>query len=171
MLTKQVDFARLKWTYQHEQLLQGQWGWSSKNRVFNQYIVFHENHKCTFKDALNTTVHETRSCSWGIEKTTAQLTLNLDDKWKDGGFANPDAWKPVGGAANKNATLIAKAEHPPINALFFGSWGWSTDGKNVNAHLLLHPEDKCEFRDHNNKTVTGDNANPKHIPWCTWKIN
>ena len=43
ILTKDVDFARLKWTYQHEKLLEGQWGWSSKDRVFNSYIVFQEN--------------------------------------------------------------------------------------------------------------------------------
>lgn len=138
------------------------------------YVVFFENHVCIFKDALNTTIHgDTQPCSWSIEKTTAQLTMSMDDKWLEGGFADPTAWEPetdggATGAENTKATLIGKGKHPPINALFFGSWGWSTDGKNHNAHLLLHPEDKCDFRDHNNETVTGDDT---HIPWCTWKID
>ena len=92
ILTKDVDFPRLKWTYQHEKLLEGQWGWASKDRVFNSYIVFNENQTCIFKDALNTTIHKTRECSWGIEKDTAQLTLSMDDEFKQGSFANPDAW-------------------------------------------------------------------------------
>ena len=108
ILTKDVDFARLKWTYQHQKLLEGQWGWSSKDRVYNMYVVFFENHECIFKDALNTTIHEQRACHWHVEMTTSRLSMTMDDAWMQGGFANPDAWKPAGGADNTDATLIGK---------------------------------------------------------------
>jgi hypothetical protein len=82
---------------------------------------------------------------------------------------------------------INKVNQPPIEALLYGSWGWSSDSKEVTAHVVFLPDTaekqdgtdpatdcpngkclKCQFKDHWNKLVTGPG---KAIPWCHWYID
>ncbi len=95
-------------------------------------------------------------------------------------YSNPYGYE----ASVGRPAWIMKTAHPPIEALLYGSWGWSTDGNETSAHIVFHPDMEtdatrvvaddgqswltCEFRDHNNVTVTGQDM---PVPWCNWKIN
>ena len=113
-----------------------------------------------------------------MREGVAQLKMQLADFYTDNNFANKDGWMQHATAASLPSgsvitdetfsAWIAKDKHPDIETLLYGSWGWSTDLENVTAHVLFHPESKCEFMDHNNVTVTGaDNM----VPWCEWRVD
>ena len=175
-----------------ELLMEGQWGWSSNGAVpMNAYVAFDRNHTCWFLQALNATLHpEWGTCEWEITiiedhddatPPTGQLRMNLDDNWMREGFADPLGHR----AEVARPAWINKFNQPPIEALLYGSWGWSTDGTEVTAHLVFLPDMddtpdvphdncpnnvclKCQFMDHNNVLVTGAGL---PIPWCHWYID
>ena len=183
-----------------ELLLEGQWGWSSVGKEpMNAYIAFDRNHTCWFLQALNATLYPERgTCEWEVVLTNVtgttdsdgktsvtrltQLKLHLDDKWMQEKFADPLGYD----AAVNRPAWINKFNQPPIEALLYGSWGWSSDGTEVTAHLEFLPTAAtdgiengtahcrngvclaCQFKDHWNKLVTGPNM---AIPWCHWYID
>ena len=118
-----------------------------------------------------------------MAKQITQLKLNLDNKWMQGSpkFADPLGYE----SAVARPAWINKVNQPPIEALLYGSWGWSRDNTEVTAHVVFLPDAdttgttstdhcpngiclSCQFKDHWNKLVTGPS---KAIPWCMWYIN
>jgi hypothetical protein len=144
----------------YTQMALGKWAWSGDGETHDHYIVFRDDHACSFLDLENTVIEKFEGeCKWGILMKSLKLKMSVPQTIS-GGFiqSNRDCVD-----LNRKRGVYNLEMYEEIVA---GKWSWSSDGLIHDSFIVLADDHTCEFQN-----LDGVVIGPRESEGpCTWTI-
>ena len=145
---------------EYEQMVLGKWAWSSDGITHDHFIVFKEDHTCSFQNLKDNKIVRAYEgqCRWKILLKSHQLKMTVPRRvLSQGGFIDSNIL---------SAKLSRKGglERDEYEQMVLGKWAWSSDDESHDSFIVFREDHTCSLLKLNEETIRMAEGQ------CRWKI-